>query len=337
MGIDEALIHYDQRQYAKAAQELRLALALAPRDGFAHAMLALCLCTQRNWPAAREHAAQAVELAPDLGICFYAWARAQAGQIRYLDVPFIGRRWNNPAQVAQVYAAIQKSIELNPGNPDFFALKAEFEVQLQHWRNGLEASERGLVLDPQHAECAHRRATALLYLGRKTEAIDNLYRALALLPESDDCVWVKGWRALAARRPTEAIRTFLEGLRHEPGSEWLQLGLMEALKINRPVFAALVSWRLRALLWRGRPSWGRTLAIGCSVVYLLSFLGVSRVLRGQPGFEPLVTRATLAFSAACGVGVATVLFIPLADFLSQEWLRWRVNAWLDRSGSSNPG
>ena len=111
MRIDEALILYDQRQYAKAAHELRLALALAPRDGFAHAMLALCLCTQRNWPAAREHASQAIELAPGLGICFYAWARVQASQIHYLDVPLIGRRWNNPAAVAQVYAAIQKAIE----------------------------------------------------------------------------------------------------------------------------------------------------------------------------------------------------------------------------------
>jgi tetratricopeptide (TPR) repeat protein len=332
MSLDEALILYDQRQYAKAARELRLALALAPQDGFAHAMLALCLCAERNWPSAREHALQAIELAPSLGICFYAWARVQAAQIRCLDVPLIGRRWSNPTQVAQVYGAIQKAIELNPGNPDFFALKAEFELQLQRWHKGLEASERGLVLDPQHAECAHHRAAALLFLGRRTEAVENLQRALALIPELDDCVWVRGWRALAAGRANEALRTFLDGLRHEPRSEWLQLGLVEALKMNRSIFTGLVGWRLRALIWRGRPTWRRTLAISCSVIYLLCFVGMSHVLRGQFGFEPIAIRAILAFSAACAVSVAVVLFIPLADFVIQECLRWRVNLWLAQSG-----
>ena len=49
---DRALLLYQQSRYDLAEQELRQALANEPNDAFAHALLALCLCHRKDYPAA---------------------------------------------------------------------------------------------------------------------------------------------------------------------------------------------------------------------------------------------------------------------------------------------
>jgi tetratricopeptide (TPR) repeat protein len=324
MDLDQALILYDQRQYGLAMQELRIGLALRPRDGFAHAMIALCLSMQRQWERAREHGWKAVELAPDLGISYYALARARAGQIRYVEVPLLGRRWRDPEELDQVRITIQKAISLNPGNPDFFALQAELDLVQERWGDGLAASDQGLVVDPQHAECAGHRATALLHLGRRTDALGSLRRAVAMTPADDPAVCVRGWRALGEGRTDEALALFLDGLRADPKAEWLQVGVLEVIRTRHPRLQGLVGWKLRAALWRGRRRWRCWLVAGAGAVYWLAFAALTLALRGKPGYDLLVIRGVLAYSATCGVGVATVLLISAGDFLALRWLRLRA-------------
>lgn len=71
---DRALLLYQQSRCDLAEQELHQALADEPNDARAHALLALCLCDRKDYPAAMREAEEAIHLGPDVPFTHYALA-----------------------------------------------------------------------------------------------------------------------------------------------------------------------------------------------------------------------------------------------------------------------
>lgn len=73
-NLQRALLLYEQQRFPAAEEELRQSLAIEPDDGFAHALLSLCLARRPALEEATKEAQQAIHLAPDFPLAHYALA-----------------------------------------------------------------------------------------------------------------------------------------------------------------------------------------------------------------------------------------------------------------------
>ena len=137
-------------RHKDAERELRGALASQPEDAFLHAMLAKCLYVQDKNKAALVEAGEAIRLSPDEDLGYF---------IRALIL--LDDRKFKPA-----LEAANRTVELDGQSADNLGLLARCFERLNRWPEALDAAERGLACDPNHARSAAVRADALRALGR---------------------------------------------------------------------------------------------------------------------------------------------------------------------------
>jgi tetratricopeptide (TPR) repeat protein len=230
--LQRGLLLYEQSRFEMAEAEIRQSLAADPHDGFAHALLALCLAQRKQWNEATQEAQQGVHEAPDLPFTHYALASVWFDR-NYLD---------------EANRAIFEAIRLDPSDPDFQAMLAQIRFQQSRWQEALEAAERGLQIDGEHIGCTNLRAMALVKLGRKQEAGQSIEAALAKNPENSITHANQGWTWLEKGEPDKALEHFREALRLDPENEWARQGIVEALKARYFIYSLL----LRYFLWMAK-------------------------------------------------------------------------------------
>ena len=217
-----------------ADAELRQALAGDPHDAYGHALLGLCLAKREQFKEATVEAEQAVHLGPDLSFAHYA-----------LACILHDRNRNQEA-----IAAINEALRLDASDADYFAQLSAIQVSEKHWREALEAAERGLQLESEHIGCTNLRAIALVKLGRKAEAGATIDAALSKNPDNAVTHANQGWTLLEKGEPKKALEHFREALRLDPESDWARQGIVEALKARHFIYAIM----LRYFLWMSRLS-----------------------------------------------------------------------------------
>lgn len=256
-----------------AETELRQALAEDPDDAPAHAALAMCLSDQEDSKAGTEEARRAIHLAPDMSFGHYALAYCLNDRNRHEEAE----------------TAIREAIRLDPEDADHHALLAATQYGLRRWPAALQAAEHGLRIDPEHIQCTNIRAMALTNLGRNEDAGAAIGTALANDPEDPLSHANMGWTLLHRRQPAEAMTHFREALRLEPGMEWAQAGIVEALKARNPIYR----WLLAYFLWMSRLSrkaqWG--VILGLYFGYKL----VRGVARSNPEIAPWLYPLLIAY------------------------------------------
>lgn len=265
--LQRALILLEQRRPDLAEAELRRSLADDPDNGFAHSLLANCLCERDELGDATQEARQAISLEPD----------SPNSHATMAHVMFRRNR------LPEARTAIRESIRLNPYEPASFAVLAAIEYALRDWPKTLAAAEEGLRIDPEEVGCNNYRAMALVALGRRDEAGATMGTVLALDPENAFSHANQGWAMLHAGESAKAKEHFREALRLEPDLEYARRGLIEAMKARNPIYALM----LRYFLWMNRLSrqaqWGVVLG-GVILVQILF-----RVREQQPDLKPFVT------------------------------------------------
>jgi tetratricopeptide (TPR) repeat protein len=239
VNFQRALLLFHQSRHALAEEQLRQGLALEPRNASAHALLALCLAHREQFKEATAEAQQAIHLEPDLGFAHYALARVLLERER----------------LAEALNAIGEAIRLEPAEADYFALLAALHAQQLHWQAAAEAAERGLQTDPEHIGCTNLRAMALVKLGRRAEAGATIAAALAKNPESALTHANQGWTLLEKGEPKKALEHFREALRLDPGNEWAQRGIVEALKARNIIYAVMLKYFLWMSRFSSRTQW----------------------------------------------------------------------------------
>ncbi|MDB4459316.1 tetratricopeptide repeat protein, partial [bacterium] len=106
----------------------------------------------------------------------------------------------------------------------------------------LEASERGLELDPEDDTCVNFRAMALTKLGRKKEADETIQAALKRDPENSYSQANLGWQLLEKGEPEKAMLHFQEALRIDPENEWARDGIIHALKARYFIYGLFMKY-----------------------------------------------------------------------------------------------
>jgi len=226
----QLLLH--TRRYKDAESALRQALAAAPNDAHAHALLALALYYQdRNDEALRE-SRTAIGLAPDADYGHYVRALILLDQNRTDDA----------------LRSIREALRLDPNDAMYHAVVSRIHMRKRAWKSALAAAAAGLQCDPEHVTCLNLQAMALVRLGRKVEAEAPLAAALARDPENALTHTNHGWALLHADKVQAAFAAFREALRLDPTSSWAREGIVEALKARNWLYRLL----LRYFLWMSR-------------------------------------------------------------------------------------
>ena len=145
-----------------------------------------------------DEADEAIRCGPDVAFCHYVKEVAPS-RVRS------GWRRRRPPSEEAIRARPRTTPTIPPSWPP-----SPWIVAIGTW--GAGAADRGLALDPEHANCLNLRAMALVQLGRKDEAARTLGSALADDPENALTHANQGWaylhqgrsrpgpRAISARR-----------------------------------------------------------------------------------------------------------------------------------------
>ncbi|MEA5573798.1 tetratricopeptide repeat protein [Calothrix sp. UHCC 0171] len=284
MNIERATLLLEQSRYEMAEVELRKALAESPHEGYAYALLGLCLNYQQRYQEATQAAETAISLTPDLPFPHYI--------LGYI----LCDRNQLEAAEKSVYAAIR----LNPYQAAYFALLARCHYNRKQWQNTLDAAIQGLAIDSEHVECLNYRALSLSQLGQGDEAIQAVADAISLSPEDASSYASSGWILLShGKSPDKALTYFREALRLNPNMEWARQGVVEALKAKNPIYRIL----LRYFLWSSRLNhitrW--VFAIGLYFAVRFMLVGLHQV-----GLKPLVIIVAIVY-------LLFVIFTWIAD------------------------
>jgi tetratricopeptide (TPR) repeat protein len=285
--FQRAMILHEQRRYADAERELRLALSSDPSNAEIHAMLALCLAELERLPEATDEAQQAVGLAPDLPFTHYALAQVFTERNRF----------------EEALAAISQALSLNPHNPSYLSMQAAIYYNLRQWPAALDAADRGLAIDPEHERCINIRAMALVKLGRRDEAGAAINAALQRNPEDALTHANQGWTCLHQGDHRAAMIHFREALRLEPELLWARQGMVESLKARNPIYKIMLAYFLFMGRLSRRAQWG---------IIMGGFIGIQvldGIARSNPGLAPFTLPLILLYSAfAIMTWVADPLF-----------------------------
>ncbi len=230
--LTQAQLLIRTRRYKDAESALRQALAAAPNDAHAHALLAMALYYQdRNDEALRE-SRTAIGLAPDADYAHYVRALILLDQNRTDDA----------------LRSIREALRLDPNDVTYHAVVSRIHMRRREWKPALAAATAGLQCDPEHVTCLNLQAMALVRLGRKVDAEAPLAAALARAPENALTHANYGWALLHRDKVKEAFDAFREALRLDPTLTWAREGIVEALKARNLIYRLL----LRYFLWMSR-------------------------------------------------------------------------------------
>lgn len=238
-ALSRALLLYDQNRYDLAENETRRVLAEQPDNGYAHALLALCLLKRKDYSQAIREATEAVRLSPTVAYSHYV-----AGHILLAT-----NRHDNALKAAEA------AITFDPSAPTHYALVAMIHLDRGRWREALKAAETGLAIDPENVECNNVRGMALVKLGRRSEAGASMRQTLALDPHDAFTHANQGWALLHERKPQQAMEHFREALRIDPTLDWARAGIVEALKAKNFVYRWMLAYFLSMSRLNPRVQW----------------------------------------------------------------------------------
>lgn len=317
-----------QGRFGEAEAASRAAIGESVDDPMLFHFLAASLLNQDKPKEAERAARQSISLDPDFDLGYFSLARTLIAQ-------------DNEKAALE---AIREALLRDPEDPDYFALKAQIQLNRRKFAETLAAADEGLALDPSHDGCRFFRGAALEHLGRSEEAEDVSLDLLADDPEDPEHHNVRGWILIQRGDHAGAEEHFLEALRLSPDYDDARQGLSLALKLRNP----FLGWLLRIILWFGRlPFWWAVIGIviamqlgdkledsslpaplpqiGSSVRILLYFLFVMMLI-AEPLFTAVIAASRRTRHALSRRKLAGVKWYVLPLVLSLFYLgRWILN------------
>jgi tetratricopeptide (TPR) repeat protein len=263
--LEAAFAFASHNDWARVVPAARQALAHDPQSAHAHALLALGLSQLEQAREAVDAARRAVALDPELAFAHFVLGRAL---LAYDDAPAAER-------------AARESLRLDP-DADGYSLLAQALARRHQWLGALDAANRGLELDPEHAGSANIRVLALGQLGRAEEADAAVSGTLALDPDNTYAHANRGLLLLRQSKPEEALESFREALRLDPTNDMARAGIVEALKARKGLYRVF----LRYSFWVGSLTAGGRWAV---IIGMFVLARIGRVaLRANPELLPVL-------------------------------------------------
>lgn len=204
-------------------------LARHPGDAFANAMLAHCMAMQQRAKEALPFAREAVHLDPESAASYYVLAIV-LGQLNKDD---------------EAVRLLKEAIRIDPTEPQYLADLACLYMKRRQLKEGLDAAERGLALDPANLACRIRQVEALVRLKNAAAAREAINFALDQDPNHYWVIANHGWVLTLEKQWDAATERLQEALRQKPDFPQGRYGLLEVLKHQHPLKAATI----RLLNW----------------------------------------------------------------------------------------
>jgi hypothetical protein len=257
-----------------------------------------------DWPAAAEAFAAIAALVPDNPRPWYslALARLRGGAVlsagpalrRCLVLaPAHAGAWGLASPVTGKAAHHLRAAVLPDAGTGILRAAAVQRQESGDAATAVELLDRVLAREPGDGECLVNRAMALIELGRKPAALDDLERALRLDPADVRARWARGWLRLGRRDWGGTADYAARGLEPEPDS-------------RQRLFGAPL-WDGGALGGRPLLLWGQ-FGVGDEILFATLVEATARQAGG-----PVVLEADRRLVRLLGRSLAGVTVVPRAD------------------------
>lgn len=208
---EKARLLIERHKFELARTEVLEALKENQEDQDVFSLLGLCEFHLNQFADSVAHLQKAVSLDPQAAHPYYLLAWVLAHQE---DGGGKRKELNDRAT-----RSLDKALELNPLDPDYWALRAEMQLNLDQPKKALVSLEKGLRNFPQHIICLNLRSLALARLGDATAADATAVQSIALNPENAWSYTSRGWAATAKGDYRGAASHFEEALKLDPTIE----------------------------------------------------------------------------------------------------------------------
>jgi tetratricopeptide (TPR) repeat protein len=170
---------------------------------------------------------------------------------------------------------INKAIEINPYNEDYFGQKSYCLINKKKFEEALILANEGLKINAKSNSCLNARAIALTKLNRKDETEETIKNLLNDDPENAYSQANVGWNLLEQNNRKKALIHFKEALKLDPNLEYAREGMLEAVKAKNYIYRLY----LKYVFWIGNKSGKNQFAIIIAIylIYRLSIKTLSSI------------------------------------------------------------
>jgi protein O-GlcNAc transferase len=194
------VLHLQRGDYAVAIAYFDAAIAIDPRNPFAHSNRAVALVEVGRFDEALASSDRSLALKPD---------HAEALNNRGNALKALGR-------IGEALASYDRAIALKPDLADAFTNRAVALLGLKRLDAALASAERAVALNPNHAEAFNNRGNVRKELGQRDEALADYDTALALSPKNARAFVNRAVVLMQLRRFDEALASCDQAIALKP-------------------------------------------------------------------------------------------------------------------------
>ena len=195
---------YELNRYAEARKEFESCLAAYPRYSLANAMVSLCYSQEENYEAAIKYAWLATNLDATAPINHYVLGVASAGLEDY----------------PQSIDALQKAIELDPGNAAYHTEIGRVYLLVEIYGKAKVHLDKALELQPSDVEALRLKSYLSGLLSKEGESQELIDNALGIDPTNATLLFEKAKKEEKKGNYQTAAELYQLALAKKPG-EWL--------------------------------------------------------------------------------------------------------------------
>ena len=239
-----------------------------------------------RYESARQLAQSVVSLDPEFpgGFRMLAWATILDAKYSPNDPKFDPVSSDNrvalKSRVKQARELAERCLEIDPEDPYHFSLLAEIEFLSDDAKSALEATQRGLHVDPRHGPCSHQRMRALQELDRLDDAIETGLQRLTIDPDDETCHYQLSRSYLANGNRESATRHARHAVQLDPQKEDHRKLYWDTIKAQNPLFRPFVYWQFFVKRISKLPRFLKVFPVGL-VICLFFGLGVAKEHYGE--------------------------------------------------------
>lgn len=156
----------------------------------------------------------------------------------------------NKDNISEGEKNIDKAIELNPYEDNYFGQKSYISLSQKNFKEALHYANEGLKINAKSSFCLNARTTALTKLNRKSEAKSSIEFLLQDNPEDSHSHANVGWSCLEHNDTKKALTHFKEALIIDPNLEYAKSGMITAIKSKNKIY----NLYLRYAFWMANKS-----------------------------------------------------------------------------------
>ena len=283
-------ILFRQEKFVEAEQLIATLLSEEPNNAHYLFLLAEANLQQDKNEEALDLIEQAIGLEPDVAHFFHSKSRVYIQMLSY----------------QQAEETIQQAIKIDPYDADYFALWAHIRLIRKQYEEALDTANKALEINAENLLALNTRSTALTKLNRSDEAYATIEGALREDPNNAYTHANFGWSLMENGDHKKALEHFKMALSHDPGNEYAQSGMVEALKATNFIYRIFLKYFLFMEKLTAKNQWAVIIGLYLSIKVL------GRIANSVESLQPILTPV---IAVIIMLAFSTWIISPLSNLL----------------------